>query len=398
MLLAALFAGLAWPAKGEALAIVQHPLSAPAASIAEGAGGLLVGGGVAGASVSAVATTPAFALIPGPSGPHANHVGPGPDGNPWFISGVSERVAAGEVTYPALFEVTATAVVLRFKYPLPWDQPYVPGEFVTGPDHALWIADWGLAGAIERYEPGGQLTVYRLPSGGTPIGIVSGPEDSLWFTDTTGRIGRITTNGEITENLIEGGDVFATWGFAGPYGIAVGPDGALWFAEQALGRIGRMTTTGQLQEFAIPRPPGLAAGVAATPAPRHLARGSDGAMWFTDPGDGSIGRVTMGGELSEYPIQGAAAGSGPASHLPPAVPDEIAIGPEGAPWFTEIGSPQLGSVTTDSLPRSSTAMIGVGSPLLAARVRSRCARHRHASHGRRSRGRGASCSRRRRSK
>jgi len=389
LILATLLAGVLRPAESEAVAIIQHPLDAPATSIAEGPGGLLLSGGVEGASVSRLTTSPAFALVAGVPGPHANHVGPGPDGNPWFIGGVNEQLAGGEVTYPALFEVTATGVLLRFKYPLPWDQPYVPGEFVTGSDGAMWIADWGLAAAIERYEPGGGLKVYRLPSGGAPLGIVSGPEGSLWFTDTTGRIGRITTSGVISEYLIEDGDTFATWGFAGPYGIAAGPDGALWFAEQAVGLIGRMTSTGQLEEFAIQRPAGVAPGVADASAPRHLVTGADGDMWFTDPGDGSIGRVTMAGEVSEYPIQPGAPAAGPASQIAPAVPDEIAIGPEGAPWFTEIGSRQLGSVAADAPPAGAPSTAGHRAPPPGARAVSRCARLRLARHRRRSRGRGA---------
>jgi hypothetical protein len=66
----------------------------------------------------------------------------------------------------------------------------------------------------------------------------AGPDRNLWFTEQTGnRIGRITTDGVVTE--LSGG-VSAG---ARPRGIAVGPDGNLWFTEATGGRIGRMTLT-----------------------------------------------------------------------------------------------------------------------------------------------------------
>jgi streptogramin lyase len=381
MLLATLLAGSIAPGGAGALSVSQHPTSAPATSILGWPGGLLVGGGASGAPVSRVSTAPAFAITPGPTGPAANHVGLGPDGNPWFIGGVNEHVGEREMTFPALYELTPTAAVLRFRYPLPWNEPYAPGEFVTGPDGAVWIADWGLAHAIERYQPGGGLSVYGLPSGGTPIAIVSGPEHALWFTDSTGKIGRITTSGEISEFLIADGQTFATWGFAGPYGIAAGPDGALWFAEQTLGRIGRMTSTGELQEFPVPSGSAPAASGAERPAPRHLAIGTDGTVWFTDPGDGTIGRVGSGGEVTEYPIAAPPSGGAAAGQVQ-AVPDEIAIGPEGMPWVTEIGSNQLGSVDPNGSPAqtASRPLAAPGSRAAGAAGRRRCRIHRLARH------------------
>ena len=39
---------------------------------------------------------------------------------------------------------------------------------------------------------------------------------------------------------------------ADPVGIASGPDGALWFTELAANRIGRITTSGSLTEYPVP--------------------------------------------------------------------------------------------------------------------------------------------------
>jgi virginiamycin B lyase len=41
-------------------------------------------------------------------------------------------------------------------------------------------------------------------------------------------------------------------GASGPYGIAAGPDGALWFTEMRGGRIGRITTGGEVSAYPLP--------------------------------------------------------------------------------------------------------------------------------------------------
>lgn len=56
-----------------------------------------------------------------------------------------------------------------------------------------------------------------------------------------------------------------------PGTIVAGPDGALWFAEGEGNRIGRITVTGTLTEFPVPTPFGQPVG-------------PDGNLWFTDPG------------------------------------------------------------------------------------------------------------------
>lgn len=66
-----------------------------------------------------------------------------------------------------------------------------------------------------------------------PYSIAAGPDGALWFTEMRGdRIGRITTEGEISASPLQTMD-------AGPAIITAGPDGALWFVEEA-GKIGRL--------------------------------------------------------------------------------------------------------------------------------------------------------------
>ena len=79
-----------------------------------------------------------------------------------------------------------------------------------------------------------------------PYGITCGPDSALWFTMVhRGRIGRITTDGDVTSYQLESAS-------SGPSTITRGPDDALWFTEFRSHRIGRVTTTGNITSFPLP--------------------------------------------------------------------------------------------------------------------------------------------------
>jgi len=90
----------------------------------------------------------------------------------------------------------------------------------------------------------------------------------------------------------------------------------MWFTESQLnaGRIGRLTTGGQLTEYPVP----------GSTALWQLAAGPDGNIWFTDVGVSSIGRITTEGVVSKYPLPSSNAGG---------VGSSIIGGPDGAMWF-----------------------------------------------------------------
>ncbi|HET9341312.1 MAG TPA: hypothetical protein VFO25_00105 [Candidatus Eremiobacteraceae bacterium] len=67
----------------------------------------------------------------------------------------------------------------------------------------------------------------------------------------------------------------------GPLGLVEGPDKALWFTANLPGYIGRMTSQGAFTPHEIPAP---------RTAPESMAVGANGAIWFTDPGALKIGR------------------------------------------------------------------------------------------------------------
>jgi hypothetical protein len=113
----------------------------------------------------------------------------------------------------------------------------------------------------------------------SPEAIVSGPDGNLWFTGLGNRIGRITSNGVITEYplpLVTGS----------PIGITAGPDGNLWFTEDFLGMVGRITPLGLITLFELPMP---------RREPVEITVGPDGNLWFTE----RLGRI---GEFRLVPV------------------------------------------------------------------------------------------------
>ncbi len=74
----------------------------------------------------------------------------------------------------------------------------------------------------------------------------------------------------------------------------------------------------------------------ANSQPESIALGPDGALWFTETAGNKIGRITTAGVITEYPLPfGAQAGS----------PWAIIIGPDGAMWFTEYTGNKIGRIT-----------------------------------------------------
>jgi streptogramin lyase len=109
-----------------------------------------------------------------------------------------------------------------------------------------------------------------------------------------------------------------------PQGIAWGSDGALWFVNYANNSIGRITTSGAISNYVS----------TAIYEPVEIAAGADGALWFTNDGGDSIGRITTSGTVSTYTL--------PTGELPFA----IAAGPDGNLWFTDTGGNSIGQITT----------------------------------------------------
>src|SRR5262245_10416358 len=163
----------------------------------------------------------------------------GPDGNMWFTDAL-----AGEIG-----RITPAGVITEFSAGLtPGGQPT---EITAGPDGNLWFTEQ-FPDRIGRITPAGVITAFSagIPRLRAPYGITAGPDGNLWFTmekgaggTLVGAIGRITPSGVVT--------VFSLGSITQPNLITAGPDGNLWFGEfgndpQAPGKIGRITTAGEI--------------------------------------------------------------------------------------------------------------------------------------------------------
>ena len=198
-------------------------------------------------------------------------------------------------------------------------------DIATGPDGALWFTGGSQVGRITT---GGSSSTFDA---GVPLtwGITAGPDGAMWIVgddcgpSCTTKIVRMTTAGQVTDTF-----TVPTSSVVGRE-IVSGPDGALWFtavsaccSPNSHDVIGRVTTSGQFTMRSLPSGQGL-------PNAGGLAVGPDGALWFTE-GD-AIGRITTGGTISSFSAPGA--------------DGDIAKGPDDALWYTA-GNDALGRITT----------------------------------------------------
>lgn len=193
---------------------------------------------------------------------------------------------------------------------------------VSGPDGNLWFTEPGTKiGRITSY---GLITEFPLPSNMYRSGIASGPDGNLWITEVSSysiknKIARITPTGVITEFSVPTAK-------SAPYFIASGPDGNLWFTETNGNKIGRITTSGVITEFPVPP--------TAYPALGGITSGPDGNLWFTEQSTSEIDRITPTGTITEFPLP--AANSNPLNITP---------GSDGNLWFTEYYGNKIGRIT-----------------------------------------------------
>lgn len=170
-------------------------------------------------------------------------------------------------------------------------------DLSPGPGGVLWAMK-AYSDEVRRMTSSGlnfDLTV-NLPEGSRPNRGVLGPDGNLWVAgsgteQTQNRIFRITPDGQQTSFLIPAGRL--------PWDITAGSDGALWFTEFGSNSIGRMTTSGEYSSCPLP-------SAASNPRPYGIATGSDGNIWFTERESGKVGRLS--GNCVPPPASGSGGG------------------------------------------------------------------------------------------
>jgi virginiamycin B lyase len=212
---------------------------------------------------------------------------------------------------------------------LPEGYAYGPTAIASGPDKSLWVAVCpGFSGqecAIVQVATSGKAlhTYYYSPGGSVLVhfsNIAAAPDGTLWVTDIDPRgeqILRMTTRGVYTAFPLDDRNRL--------FQIALGSDGALWFTQTGEGNhgaIGRITTEGAITKYRVA---GMTDGIAAGP---------DKALWFTEPDAPAIGRITTTGKITLF-SKGLSVVARPTS---------IAAGPDGALWFTELKNFKTGAI------------------------------------------------------
>ncbi len=211
--------------------------------------------------------------------------------------------------------------VTEFPLPVPGSSPL---GIATGSDGNVWFTE--VTGSrVGRVTPAGNVTDFSTGAGvslgGRKWDIAAGPDGNLWYTDEMNNVvGRMTPPASAVEF-----PVAVTAAGQGPRGIAAGLDGNLWIV--AAGAIVRVTPLGAATEFT--------AGISAASEPLDITAGPDGALWFTEQA-GRIGRITTTGAITEF-SGGISPGANPAG---------IAAGPDGNLWFTEYIGNRIGRITT----------------------------------------------------
>jgi streptogramin lyase len=94
---------------------------------------------------------------------------------------------------------------------------------------------------------------------------------------------------------------------AQPSGITCAYDGSIWFTETNANKLGRIGTSGVLTEYAIPSPNAFTpAAFLFTPpfgGATQITASPDGYVWFIEPNNGKIGRISQsGGPIAEFTV------------------------------------------------------------------------------------------------
>lgn len=151
------------------------------------------------------------------------------------------------------------------EFPLPnGSQPIIVKVATDG----IWFTD-GPGHAIGHLDPAtGNIIEYAIPSGASPLFLQVGPDDSKWFSKTTG-VGRLSPNGVVSE-----WDVTLEHPDDNIEQISIDPRGNLWFVERNFDGAGAAGTNkvrrldpsaNVISTYLVPTYGGNPAGVLANP-------------------------------------------------------------------------------------------------------------------------------------
>jgi virginiamycin B lyase len=184
-------------------------------------------------------------------------------------------------------------------------------------------------GATENCWASPVLTEYTLAKdGGKPNWVAAAPDGSVWFSDpATTSVARLEPSGAVSRYPLPAGRT--------PGSLVVETDGSVWVAT-AGPAIAHLMKSGRLVGYGVPTTQGNPMGGVGDTAPTALAVGPDDAIWFVEMGADKVGRITGDGTISEYPL--------PSRERMHANPEGLAVGSDGAIWFSEILTTRMGRI------------------------------------------------------
>jgi virginiamycin B lyase len=241
----------------------------------------------------------------------------------------SKRIVTSLVTAVVALAAVGAASIARAAGPPPCTSdcavsiplPYAASPFgvTPGPLGSEWFS---LGHAVARVDQRGHVVTYPVsdPNEQDLGWMTQGPDGAVWFCERdTGKVGEINAAGHMREYQLPSPD-------ATPQGIVFAPDGNVYLPDQGVNAIWRLDPhTGQAIEFPVPT---------ADATVQSGVLGPDGAIWFIERSAAKVGRMTLNGDFTEYPLADGA------------FPNRIVVGPDGALWFTELLADKIGRITT----------------------------------------------------
>jgi streptogramin lyase len=253
----------------------------------------------------------------------------GPDGNVWFTENagnIGRITPNGTITEFPAFQASAA------------DRSGI----VAGPDGNLWVADYP-GNKIVRMTTTGSLTVFPVPTTNSgPYGITVGPDGNLWFAEYYGhaiarlilppaasfRLGGVPATAtagqsfQITVTALDAsGDI--AYGYHGTVHCTsadaqaqLPPDYAFTAADHGVHTFAVTLRTAGRWGLTVSDPLSSTlqgSSAVATVSPFHFAggvstrivSGPDGNLWWTDPNNNLVWRITpQGTDLRSFPVPG----------------------------------------------------------------------------------------------
>src|SRR5579883_1408048 len=260
------------------------------------------------------------------SGP--NVIAYGSDGNLWFTEGNVTTTDSNGQSHGQIARMTPDGHIDEFPTPLA-HADYV----LAGPDGNIWFADTSggdrpASSEIGVMSTAGVVLKQFAIRPGSDSDLTVGPDGNIWFTEYWNPyVGRVSTDPQVPDDQ-RVQDFSIPFSF-GANDIITGPDGNLWYTDAVRdnyrGRIGRITPQGvSLQPYSFSNVD-LFRGLACT--------GPGGAVYTGDPEHSTEYSITASGEFTTLDISSS--------------PSSVAIGPDGAIWFTDAGRSQIDRLGAD---------------------------------------------------